>query len=95
MLNWIKDLFSHSPSLESGKIIEKTHTPARSWTTIIIIRTGKVMTPLPIPQYMPERWFITIEGTVEFKGKTLNKRREVFVDQKTYTDLNVGDQYTV
>ena len=79
-------LSSCNDSLSECKVVDKTYRPG--YTTLIPMYNGKSV--ILIPQYHPDTWYITIEGK-NSKGEIHQKI--VQIDETTYHDINIGQEW--
>jgi len=73
--------------LDSGIVIKKYFVEAHSEMYTTVISTGKMVVPVVNSRYVPDEWFITVEG--EYRGK---KRQEDYsISECDFEKINVGD----
>lgn len=81
----------HSNSVvESGSVVGRRFSPAHEETFTSFITVGKIMIPQTHYRWIPNQWFLTIEG-LRRDGKI--GRYQWQVDQKAFDSLKDGDHY--
>jgi len=73
--------------LESGFVIKKYFVAAHSEVYTTVVSMGKTAVPVIRSRYIPDKWFVIIEGV--YKGKN---RQECFsISEGEFEKLNIGD----
>lgn len=75
-------VYQHN-KLDSGYVVDKRFEAAHTIYTPIFIRVGAISIPQMIPNYYPDRWFITVQNG--------DKTDEWRVSNEDYNRLNIGD----
>lgn len=82
---------------KSGKVLDKTFTPAWVETGFIPICVGNpvICTPMPYTTHHPDRWHLFLENCDKQKenGEPLCFKGYREVDSGTYERMLVGDHY--
>ncbi len=80
-------IFLSCEKQKNGKIIDMWYEPSRTYTQLMPVCTGKVITLIPFTFYDDEDWCITVSG-VGVSGDTII--RTYYVTPSAYDTLFVG-----
>jgi len=78
-----------SPPISSGVVVEKNHTPERTWTEIAPHMVGKIRIYSIAQRRSPESWSLTIQARVKDKLRL----KTVSVPEEIYNEVLVGEVY--
>jgi len=80
-------LFFSCHKLESGIVVKKYYVVAHHEQYTILIYSGKTLVPVINTKFVPDKWYITIEG--EYRGKI--RREDFSITESEYININTGD----
>lgn len=79
-------------AITEGKVIDKVHEPARTWTQLMPISTGKITVMIPFVHHDDEDFVIVIHGPND-KGHILTRR--VYLTKADWAAVAIGEHYSV
>lgn len=74
--------------IKQGTVIEKVHRPAYMWVQMIPVSDGKTITFVPITHYVPDTWYIVIEGKND-KGEL--EKASYTISFEDYEHIQIGE----
>ena len=73
--------------LESGVVRKKYFVAAHNEMYTTVISNGKTVIPIVQQRFVPDKWYITIEG--EYNGKT--RKEDFSITESEFEKVNIGD----